>query len=125
MKVEILDLAALKASCAPLGLEFHENQKSHKSYYSTEPCEHAISVKGNREAYEVGVVKNPLGRGWTLRADSYAGGKGLMTAIGGPTANKIRLEYSLQVAAKKVPRGYKMQRIPQANGHVLLRCIGS
>lgn len=122
MRVEILDLDALKASCEPLGLEFKENQKTHKSYYRGESCEHAIGVRGNSEAYEVGVVKNPLGNGWTLRADSYGGGRGLMDKIGGPTANKLRQEYSLQLAARKIPRGYRIQREKQANGYVYLRC---
>ena len=121
LRVEILDLECLKASCEPLGLEFRENQKTHKSYY-TEACEHAIAVRGNSRAYEVGVIKNPLGRGWTLRADAYGGGYGLMDAIGGTTANKLRQEYSLQVAAKKIPRGFRMHRVLEANGHVQLRC---
>jgi hypothetical protein len=122
LRVEILDLEALKAACEPLGLEFRENQKTHKSYYRSEICEHAIAVKNKPEAFEVGVVKSPIGRGWTLRADPWNGGNGLMDAIGGPAANKIRQEYSLQVAAKKIPRGFRMQRVLQANGHVQLRC---
>jgi hypothetical protein len=120
LQVSILDLEALKASCEPLGLEFRENQRQFKSYFP-EACEHAIRVKGNSQAYEVGVIKANVGRGWTLKADSYGGGKGLMDVIGGIQANKLRQEYSLQVGAKKIPRGYRMQRVVTANGHVQLR----
>ena len=121
MDLHILDLDALKASCEPLGLEFHENQKHHKAW-STGECDHAIAVRGNSNAYEIGVVKNPIGAGWSLRADEYGGGNGLMDKIGGIHAGKLRQEYALQVAQKKVPRGFRTQRVVTTNGHIQLRC---
>jgi hypothetical protein len=121
MRVSILDLEALKASCEPLGLEFLENKKTHRSY-SPEPCDHAIRVKGNSNAYEIGVQQNKVGRGWTLKADAWQGGHGLMDAIGGISAPKIKQEYALQLSARKIPRGFRTQRVVTANGHVQLRC---
>lgn len=122
MRVSILDLESLKAACEPLGLEFRENQTTHKSYFAGEKCEHAIRVKNaTSKTYEIGVVKNEVGRGWSLRADSYGGGYGLMDAIGGRDANKLRQEYALQVGARKVPRGFRTQRVVGADGHIQIR----
>lgn len=121
MQVAILDLEALKASCEPLGLEFRENQKQFKSYFP-EACEHAIRVKGaSSQTYEIGVTQNKVGRGWALKADAYGGGYGLMDKIGGIQANKLKQEYALQLSARKLPRGFRLQRTVLPTGYVVLR----
>jgi hypothetical protein len=98
LTVSIRDLTALKTACTKLGLEFKEGQETYKWFgkhvgdyplpkgFTKEDmgkCLHAISVKGNKNAYEIGVVKRRDGEpGYTLMFDFWAGGGGLMAAVG-------------------------------------------
>src|SRR6266576_2837582 len=93
VEIELKDLESLAKAAEQLGLEFRQGQKTYKWYgrwvddYHGEDaaykngikpeeygkCEHALRVKGNDSAYEVGVVKKPNGT-WGLIWDFYAGG---------------------------------------------------
>lgn len=112
--VVISDLPSLKVACEELGLEFRENQTKYKWYNSyvgdaplpqgfTEEdlgkCEHAIGVAGNPVAYEVGVVHNKIGQGFSLMYDSWQGGYGLENMIG-KDACKLKQAYASAVAVK-------------------------
>lgn len=93
--VEIRDLEALKEACKALGLEFKENQRTYKwfgrsvgDYPLPEgftvkdlgKCDHALSVKGNSGAYEVGLVKK--GDQYVPLWDFWSGGYGLEACVG-------------------------------------------
>lgn len=121
MEVSIQDLEALKASCPALGLEFLENQRTHKSYFQGQ-CDHAIRVVGNERAYEIGVVKNVVGSGYKLVADPYDGGYGLMEKIGGQQAGLLKQEYAAQVSTRALGRGWRTVRTKLDDGRVVLRC---
>ena len=74
VRIEIRSLEALRLACRRLGLQLNEGQKTHKWYgrwvgdyhgadaafhHGIKPedygkCEHAISIPGDDEAYEIG-----------------------------------------------------------------------
>jgi len=133
----INDLAALKAAVSAIpGLEFRESKKTYNWYgvsvgdyplpegmtkEELGHCEHAIGITGNRNAYEVGVVKRKDGKGFSLVLDFWSGGKGLCELVGekvkdGRTRNektglnclKLANSYAAQVSAKAMKKkGYK------------------
>ena len=111
--VELKDLEALKAVCAALGLEFRENQKTYRWYgrhvgdfpipeglakADLGRCDHAIAVKGNRNAYEVGLVKR--GEAFIPLWDFWQGGYGLRDKIGEGGRTLISA-YTKEVAVRK------------------------
>ena len=127
--VVIKDLEALQAACEALGLEFVQGQKTFKWYgrwvndYSAEDaayhsgikpedygkCEHAIRIPGNSSAYEIGVVRNPNGEGYSLVYDFYNGGFGMSDKVGGKKCEKLVGEYGKGVArnqAKSMAKKY-------------------
>lgn len=99
--IEIKDLAALQAACTEIGMEFHEGQKEFKWYgrwvgdyngrdaafnSGIDPkdygkCTHALSVPGNKNAYEIGVIAQKDGS-FKLAWDFFAGGYGLQKVVG-------------------------------------------
>lgn len=137
--IEIKDLAALRKACADLGLEFREGQTTFKWYgrqmgdypipdgYTKADmgkCEHAIGIPNNKDAYEVGVVKNRKTGGWHLMWDFFAGGKGLQAAVGN-NCGKLTQEYAKHVALKECYKlkgmGFHQTQQKNAAGeHVIL-----
>jgi len=88
IKTEIKDLDCLKNACKAIGLQFQENQKTHRFYSNqTGKCDHAISVPNNKEAYEIGVVKD--GDKFSLNADFWNGGYGLEKIAGRNCSNLV------------------------------------
>lgn len=85
-------------------------------------CEYALRVAGNTSAYEVGVVKSKTHPGeWELLFDSWHGGMGLMEKIG-EGGKKLKQSYTLNVGERHARKqGFRPMRVPQANGHVILR----
>jgi len=141
--MEILDLDALKKACADCGLEFREGQKTYKWYGSwvgdynsrdaatqngIDPkdlgkCDHAIGVPGNKQAYEIGVVKNPNGKGYILLWDFWNGGYGLQ-AKAGPNCGNLTKGYAVAVAKKAmVNKGYSCTQKILATGEVQLQFV--
>jgi hypothetical protein len=117
--LEINDLNSLQTAVKALGLNFNEGQKQHK-YFANQrgTCDHAISVPGNKEAYEIGVVQD--GSNYKLQWDSFAGGKGLVQYVG-QGANKLKQEYAVSVAEKQARRdGYRVKR-ENVGGKIRLR----
>jgi hypothetical protein len=93
---KIVNLQALELACKELGLELRRGQTTYRWYgrhvgdyplpegFTREDlgkCAHAISVPGNDHAYEIGVVQNKNGQGYTLMYDFYAKGYGLMDKV--------------------------------------------
>lgn len=138
--LQIKDLEALKKACELLGLEFRENQKTYRWYghhvgdyplpqgftkYDMGHCDHALRIKGQPNAYEVGICKRRDGKpGYLMQFDFYAGGHGLMAAIG-PAAVKISNEYSAAVAMKKLrAKGFRVSRKVTETGKIILQGVG-
>lgn len=117
--LEIKDLAALQRAAEALGLEFRQNQKRYKwfgvsvgdfplpeGFTAAElgHCEHALSVKDNPGAYEIGVVKRRDGKpGYTLLWDFYAGGYGLEEKVG-KNAGKLKQRYQIEIFRRQMAK---------------------
>lgn len=123
IEVVIKDLASLKAACADIGLEFLENQQTYRWYghhvgdypipagFKVEDlgkCLHAIGVKGNKNAYEIGVVKNPNGEGYLLLWDFWSGGYGLQDVVGKDCKNLTHAYKVNQTVKSFQKRGFNM-----------------
>lgn len=108
--VQIKDLEALKDACEKIGLEFREGQKKYKWYgrhvgdyplpegFKKEDlgkCDHAIGIPGNKNAYEIGVVKQ--GDSYTMLWDFWNGGYGLEPVAGKDCENVVDA-YTQEVA---------------------------
>lgn len=126
---KIKNLAVLKEVAASLGLEFRENQKTWKWYgrwvndYSEGDAaykrgvppeqyghgQHALSVKGNKNAYEVGVIETAPGE-YTLAWDFYDGGRGLMDKIG-KDGQKLLQGYSSAIARLELDAAAMTQQL--------------
>ena len=125
IEVVILDLASLKAACADLGLEFKENQTKYKWYGShvgdypvpagfkvddLGKCLHAIGIPNNKDAYEIGVVKNPNGKGYVLLWDFWAGGMGLQQVVGKDCKNLTHAYKTNQTVKSFQKRGFTVAK---------------
>lgn len=122
IELQVTDVDALEAACPILGLLFHRNQLQFRNFGGNlTDCQHAISVKGNAEAYELGVVKNPNGT-FRFEFDSWNGGRGLMAVVG-ENCGKLAQEYAAQVAIKQARKqGLKVQRSVDAKtGKLVLK----
>ncbi len=96
--LHITDLTALQKAAEVLGLKLNLNQKTYKWYgrsvgdyplpegFKAEDfgkCEHTLSIPGNGQAYEIGVVARRDGKpGYTLMWDFWNGGYGLEKIVG-------------------------------------------
>lgn len=155
----IRDLDSLGKACSELGLELVRGQKNFRWYgkfmndFSGEnaahlqgidpkdygKCEHAIRVKGNKNAYEVGlvrfpagatrdvvlvdgtVVKEDIGGSFQLVYDFFAGGYGLVEKIG-DNATALRQSYAKQLSLKQLRRqGYRITEKKSADGSIILK----
>lgn len=135
----IMDLEALATAAEACGLEFRAGQTSYKWYgkfmndyhgqdaaykNGVKPetygkCLHALRVRDNPAAYEVGVIQNPVGPGYSLIWDNYAQGRGLMPKIG-DDGNKLRQAYGVAVLSKAaVENGYRVTGTTTAAGGVV------
>ena len=125
--VEIKDLAALKTAAHTLGLEFMEHQKTYRWYgravgrsadATDGLCDHALRVKGNANAYEIGVRQKADGSGYELKWDNFNGGYGL-TAMVGEKAEKLRQQYAAEVAVKTARKaGFRVVSRTVKNGNI-------
>jgi hypothetical protein len=116
IKMEMKDLQALREACEKIGLVFNEGQKTYKWWgYSVGDypipkgftkedlgkCDHALSVKGDKKAYEIGVVHKD-GK-YVLLWDFYAGGYGLEKVVGKDCCN-LTEAYTQAVALKEASK---------------------
>jgi hypothetical protein len=71
-------------------------------------CEHAIRVKGDTRAYEIGLVRRTDGKpGWNLVWDNYRNGFGLCDKVTyeqskTPNADKLKDWYAAEVAKQQM-----------------------
>ena len=133
----IQDLDALQAACSPeSGLEFVRGQQTYRWYGRsvgdyplpagfTEAdlgkCEHAIRVRGNSGAYEIGVVRRRDAEGnvlpgYQLSYDFWNGGYGL-EKVAGKNCSTLKQLYALQGIKKTLGNKYRITGTQQlANG---------
>ena len=84
-------------------------------------CLHAIRVKGDANAYEIGVVKNPNGAGYVLVYDNFAGGKGMSKHVGGASCDGLKQAYARCAAIRVMgEQGYSHTEKALAGGKVKL-----
>jgi hypothetical protein len=120
--IKISDLNCLEEAAKELGCELVRGQKSHLFYAgSRKRCDHAVRVVGNQRAYEIGVIEQKDGT-YTLQADFYNGGLGLVEAVG-EKAELLYQEYAVQVDIQAAARrGFRViERTRLENGDVILR----
>ena len=132
--LDVKDLDALAFACKRLGLEFRQGQKSYRWYgeivgdfplpagFVAEDlgkCEHAISVPGNADAYEVGVVRRRDGRpGYALMWDFYGGGFGLQEFVG-RNCSKLKQSYAAEVTIRQARKmGFGVREEANADGNI-------
>lgn len=123
LQLEVKDLDSLEKACNNLGLELVRNQTTFKHFAGrTSPCTHAIRVKGNAKAYEIGLVANgDVRKGFTLQWDSYAGGYGIVEKVGGKDGGKLKQAYGNEVARKYYQKkGYRVSNTTLEDGRVVL-----
>jgi hypothetical protein len=144
MTFPIDDLDCLDKACEKLGLELKRDQKTFKWYgrwvndYNAGnaayrqgidtkdygKCAHAIGVKGNSKAYEIGLVPRTDGKpGYQMAYDFFSGGFGLMEKVG-KDASKLCQEYSVQQNLKRgsylQQQGFAMTQQTDSQGRVHL-----
>lgn len=127
INIKIKDLDSLKEACEELGLVFYENKKTYKWYGRSVgdyplpegmtvddlgKCDHAIGLKNNKEAYEIGLVKR--GDEYIPVWDFWSGGFGLEKAVGKDCIN-LTDSYSKFAAIRSVKKraragGYTFQQ---------------
>jgi hypothetical protein len=132
----VTDLDALEAAAEKLGLEMVRGQKTYRwwghsvgdyplpaGFHSDElgKCQHALRVKNNPGAYEVGIVERRDGEpGYTLLWDFYSGGYGLQEKVGAG-ACKLQQEYAVEVAKKYwLAQGWQVTEERKEDGTVTL-----
>lgn len=131
IKVEINDLECLKKAVENIGLKWNQDKKTYKwfgrhvgDYPIPEgftkddmgKCDHAISIPGNKNAYEVGVVeKNGKIH---LLWDFFNKGYGLQDAIGKDGVNLSNM-YTTEIAVKTMENdGYMTHRYTHPDGTI-------
>ena len=108
-EVELHNVAAIKAACEELGLEFKEGQKTYEWWgfavgdyplptgFTKEDlgkCEHAIGIPGT--TWEVGVCRSKSTEGYTLMFDFFGKkGQPILAALGGEKQHKFLQSYAI------------------------------
>lgn len=127
LEITILDLESLEKAAKNLGGKLIKNQKSYTWYgqwvgdtpmpegltvEDLGKCDHTISFPNAR--YEVGVVKNKKGQGYSLQFDYFSSG-GLGRIIGNK-GEKLKQQYTKEVTKKVAQmKGYKVQETEEEN----------
>ena len=101
----ISDLDTLTAACKLLGLEVVRGQTQFRCYEGLGACEHAIRVPGDKEAYEIGLVRE--GAGYKLVADDILYRIGMHV---GRKCGKLRQYYAAETTARKLSKSYHVRR---------------
>lgn len=142
VELVIKNLNALKKACADCGLEFMEGQTTYKWFgkwvndysgsnaafkHGIKPedygkCTHAIRVKGNSQAYEIGVINKQDGS-FGLVWDFWSGGYGL-EKVAGPNCGNLTMHYAKHVATEKLRnQGYMVKQRITDEGEIELEAV--
>ena len=134
--LEVKDMECLAKAAARCGLVMKVNQPTYRWYgrsvgdyplpagFAAEDlgrCEHALSIPGDGDAYEIGVVRRRDGKpGYCLLWDFFAGGYGLQAKVGENCA-KLKQAYAAEVAIRQARmQGYRVNEQQQADGSLRL-----
>lgn len=118
VNLKIRDLAALRAACESIGLEFREGQTSYRwfgenvgDYTEADSviargmnpedlgkCTHAIAVPGSETAYEIGLVAD--GDAFSLAWDFFGQFGRELEAVAGRKCSTLVQAYAGEVAAR-------------------------
>lgn len=88
-------------------------------------CQYKLYIPGNPDAYEIGVVKNKSGSGYTLLYDFWGEqGEALVKRIGGQNGGKLKQSYGVHAATFAAKRqGFRVQKFNTADGGVQLALV--
>jgi len=133
------DLDAVEEACRVTGtVEFMRGQTSYRWYgsflndsesgrrYAQEVspekwgrCDHAIRVKGNSEAYEIGLVRNAEGN-FDLVFDSWGPGRAIIEACG-EDLYRLRQNITATICEREMAReSYRSVRSVDAEGRMII-----
>lgn len=142
----VRDLDSLEKACKRMGCELVRGQKKFKWYgyfvgdsrppqeladqgYTSDKygtCDHAIRVKGNDRAYEIGLIARKDGKGYMLAWDSWCGGHGLCAAVGYDkkdlSGSKLKDWYAAEVSRKQMSQQGFMVQVKQQDRKVQVLC---
>lgn len=139
VELVVQDLEILQQVAQELGMEFMPGKKTYQWYGTIVgdsaaykealkkgfkqsdfgKCSHAIRTN-DRNAYEIGVVENPDGNGYSLLYDSWGPGQKI-EALAGVGLCKLSQLYAAEVAMREiVSQGFSVQRIMNENNEVQL-----
>lgn len=115
------DLDVAEKAGRRVGLQLNRNQRSFRAYASHNQCDHAFSVVGNEQAYEMGLKRRTDGKaGYELLWDSWSGGYGLVDKVG-QDANLFKQAYATETAKKQMEsEGFWAEETVLPNGTVEL-----
>jgi hypothetical protein len=137
--VSFSDTDALASACEELGLEFRPGQKTWKWWGSwmddydradaayragVDPknygkSSHAIRVKGDKEAYEIGLVPSPKGDGsWMPVYDFYGEYGKRIQQKAGKNLEKLNGKYAEHaIRAQAQKQGHAVRKVVTPQGH--------
>lgn len=107
---EIRDLTALRAAAETLGAELLYGKRTFNMYGAPQPCVHAIALKGQPDAYEIGLRQKVAGDDsvFQFACDFY---DGRLRAAFGENLEGLQNEYLAVVAEQELARGgYRVER---------------
>ena len=110
LKVQITDLDALEVAAGKFAAELRRNVHDFKAYPGTQTrCQHVISLKGDRVAYEIGLRQLPQSaEGYEFAFDTY---DGKLERAFGAGMTQLRNEYTAVVAERQLARrGWRTRR---------------
>lgn len=126
VKHRFLSLVALGVAANRCGLELVEGQRTFRNYSNRQtPCDHAMRVVGDVNAWEIGVKAKQADGGteYELLYDSYGGGNGLIRHTQnqhGPL-NRLITYYEEEAAlAQFQSEGWMVERTELQDGTVEL-----
>lgn len=135
VECRVQDLDVLKDVAERLGFEFREGQKTYrwfgqflndwhsaraavrKGFDSSKfgKCEHALRLKGQPGAYEIGVTAHDDGEGYDLIYDTFGGGGAPIERLAGVDLVTLRNELAAETVVRTL-RGYRFVREQTATG---------
>ena len=120
LKAAVTDLVCLENAANHIGMDFDRHATQFRNYGGRmTKCEGKLSVRGNKDAYEMGVEKNKDGT-YGLLWDSYAGAGGLVDVVG-KGATKLLDEYQASLFTKHMSaKGMRVRRTTKEDGTLLM-----
>lgn len=125
-EVIVSDTTAFEEACKQIGVELRRDQKTFRNYGGRRsPCDMAIVLPGNRDAYEAGLVKTKDGKGWKIQVDNFDKyqTKGGMCETIGEDAGLLMQRYGINAAkTAAVKQGMSVREVKQTDGSIKLIC---